>query len=352
VDSPTGGGGGSDSNWQSGTTYTDSGLGANHNYGYRVRARDGEGNPTSYSTTSYDYTDIETPSGITFGTITATSIQARSSNTPSGLTRGNSGLIIYNVTRGTNSGWRQNNDLWTSGSLSVNSQYGFNARARNGDADQTGTSATAYRYTSANIPGSSQFSNQTQTSIRANWTANNNPSGTQYRCHNITTNEYSGWTTNRYWVDTGLTCGHSYSFRVQARNGNGVETNWVSLGVAYTSVCTWGYFYNITVDPPSPAYLIFNTQWVVIDYYYYTNGSSDFWIQIRPLTNGSVTPGATNTLAYQVSSSSGYRSHSFTIQPQPNPPINIDQIQFRLWADGALVETHVVEVDIDYDTIY
>ena len=80
--SPTSGSGGNDSGWQSSTSYSDSGLGANHRYGYRVRARDGNNNETGYSSVSYDYTDIETPAGISFGTIDSTSIQARSQIRP------------------------------------------------------------------------------------------------------------------------------------------------------------------------------------------------------------------------------------------------------------------------------
>ena len=237
--SPTGGSGGTDSSWRTSTSYTDSGLGANHQYGYRVKARDNAAaqNTTDYSSVSYDYTDIETPSGITFGTIMNNSIQARSTNTPSGLTRGSSGLIIYNITKGTNSGWKQNNNYWTSSSLSVNTRYGFRAKARNGDGDETPYCSTAYKYTLANPPGASAFSNITQTSIQANWTANGNPSGTEYFCENTTKGTNSGWTTNKYWNSTGLSCGTSYSFRVKTRNGDGVETGWTNLGSQSTQAC-------------------------------------------------------------------------------------------------------------------
>ncbi len=226
-DSPTGGSGGSDRDWNTSRSHTDSGLQANHQYGYRVRARDSAPaqNPTSYSSpVSYDYTDIETPSGITFGTITNTSIQAQSSNTPSGLTRGSSGLVIYNVTRGTNSGWKQNNNLWTSGSLSVNTQYEFKAQARNGDGNPTGDSPTSYKYTLANAPGTASFSNVTESSIQANWTANGNPGGTQYYCENTTRGTNSGWTPNTYWNETDLDCDTEYCYQVKAKNGNDVET--------------------------------------------------------------------------------------------------------------------------------
>jgi len=252
--SPTGGTGGSDSIWQASTSYTDTGLGVNHQYGYRVQAKDSLGNPTGYSSISYDYTDIETPSGITFGTVTTTSIQARSTNTPSGLTRGNSGLIVYNVTKGTNSDWKQNNNLWTSGSLSPNTQYGFRAQAKNGDGDPTGECATAYKYTLANAPGAAGFTNVTQTSIRANWTANGNPAGTQYWCENTTNTTNSGWTANTYWDSTGLECDTPYSFRVYSKNGNDVPAGPTSLGSQTTAACSG------ETDPPTPNPMTWATE--------------------------------------------------------------------------------------------
>ncbi len=238
VYSPTGGSGGNDSSWQAGSSYTDSGLSPNHQYGYRARARDANDNRTGYtSPTNYDYTDIETPAGISFGTITAFSIQARSADTPSGLTRGSSGLRVDNVTNGTDSGWKQNNSYWTSSSLSANSRYGFMARARNGDGSQTGLCGTAHRHTLANIPSSSGFSNFGLVSLRANWTANQNSAGTEYYCENTTKGSNSGWITSTYWDSTGLSCGSGYGFRVRARNGDGTVTGWRSLGSASTPAC-------------------------------------------------------------------------------------------------------------------
>ncbi len=236
--SPTGGGGGSDSGWQSGTSFVNSSLQANHQYGYRVKAVDGFDNETSYSTPiRYTYTAIETPSEIAFGTVTKTSIQVQSLNTPSGLTRGKSGLLFENTTTGANSGWKQNNTLWASGSLSPNTGYSFRAKARNGDSTETSYSSLASKYTFANSPGIASFSNVTLSCIRVNWTANGNPDGTEYYCENTTTGASSRWTTNTYWDSCGLNCKTSHSFRVKARNGDGVETTWTSLGSRTTSTC-------------------------------------------------------------------------------------------------------------------
>lgn len=234
IDSPTGGLGGADSGWQTATSYTNSGLGINHRYGYQVKARDGLGAVNTPSSTFYAYTAIETPSGITFGTITTNSIQAQSTNTPSGLTRGSSGLLIENVTKGVNSGWKQDNNFWTNDSLLPNTKYGYRAQARNGDGVTTSTSSTVSRFTLANMPGASTFSNVTSTCIQANWTTNGNPDGTQYFCENRTAGTNSGWTTTPSWNNCGLSGSTSYSYRVKARNGDGVETDWTSLGSQVT----------------------------------------------------------------------------------------------------------------------
>jgi len=239
VDSPTGGIGGSDSVWQSGSSYINSGLQANHQYGYRVKARDGADNETEFSTpTRYAYTAIETPIGITLGTLTPRSIQVQSSNTPSGLTRGSSGLLIENTTNGTNSGWKRNNNYWTSRSLLPNTSYSFRGKARNADSVETGYSPSTSKFTLANHPKAASYTNVTQTCIRANWTANRNPDGTQYFCENTTTGSNSGWTTNTYWDSCSLGCGSSYSFRVKAKNGEGIETDWTSLARHSTLRCS------------------------------------------------------------------------------------------------------------------
>jgi outer membrane protein assembly factor BamB len=132
---------------------------------------------------------------------------------------------------GSDLGW-QSSMSYTDTGLQPNHQYGYRVKARDSAStpNETDYSSTVYKYTHANAPGTSSFSNVTQTSIQANWTVNGNPAGTQYYCENTTAGANSGWTTNTYWNSAGLTCGTSYTFRVKARNGDGTQTGWTNLG--------------------------------------------------------------------------------------------------------------------------
>ncbi len=308
ISSPTGGSGGSDSTTAD-RTYTDSGLGPNHQYQYRVRARDAHNQWNTYSSTASAYTAIETPSGISFGTIASDSIQVRSTNTPSGLTRGGSGLIVYNTTLATSSGWKQDNNYWSCNNLAANTSYGFQARARNGDGDYTGYCTTVFRYTLANSPGTSSFSNITQTSLSANWSANGNPAGTQYYCENTTMGTNSGWTTNTTWASTGLSCGNDFTFRVRASNGNSVVTGWTDLGTGSTQVCPGG----LSVTPAGGldasgyaggpftqirAYTLTNTGGISLNW---TASQTKNWVSLSQ-TSGTLDAGASTTVTVSIDS--------------------------------------------------
>ena len=97
-------------------------------------------------------------------------------------------------------------------------------------------------------PGAAAFTEVTPTSIRANWTAACNPAGTEYLCENTTAGAHSGWTTATNWNSSGLMVGAAYSFRVKARNGDGVETAWRSLGSASTLPCADICECNLKID--------------------------------------------------------------------------------------------------------
>jgi len=125
---------------------------------------------------------------------------------------------------------------FTDTGLATNTQYRYWVRTRDSATTPNYTSYSAYsdEYTRAATPGPAGFSNVTQTSIRANWTANGNPAGTEYYCENTTAGTNSGWTTGTSWNSTGLTPGTFYTFRVRARNGDDAETGWINLGTQET----------------------------------------------------------------------------------------------------------------------
>jgi hypothetical protein len=141
-------------------------------------------------------------------------------------------------TGGSDSVW-QLSTSYTDSVLQPNHRYGYLVRARDSATtpNVTSYSTTVYKYTLANVPGTAAFSNITQSSIQAGWTANENRSGTVYYCENTTQGTNSGWTTSTSWNSTGLDCSTSYAFRVKARNGDGFETGWTSLGSQSTTAC-------------------------------------------------------------------------------------------------------------------
>ncbi len=143
-------------------------------------------------------------------------------------------------TGGTDSSW-QTSTTYTDSGLQANHQYRYRVRAKDSAAGEnaTGYSAISSAYTLANAPGAASFSDVTEGSIRANWTANGNPGGTQYLCENITEVTNSGWTTNTYWEEGGLDCDTEYCYRVRARNGDWIDTAWTSLGCQSTQPCPY-----------------------------------------------------------------------------------------------------------------
>ncbi|XPS87499.1 hypothetical protein Dvar_55170 [Desulfosarcina variabilis str. Montpellier] len=346
--SPTSGSGGNDSGWQNSTSYSDSGLGANHRYGYRVRARDGNNNQTGYSSVSYDYTDIETPAGISFGTIDSTSIQARSSNTPSNLSSGSSGLYIQNYSNENNSGWKQNNDYWTSAKLTPNTNYGFRAIARNGDGNNTPWSGISYRRTLAVTPGVIYTSSRTANSIRVYWTSNGNPSGTEYQCLRYPGSVYSSWTTSLNLLWTGLDCGTTYQFWVRARNADNTTTGWTAAYSQSTLSCP--SITSARFDPASPRSILIGYD-VTITIGYNNTLSEDVLIFARPYTNGLLTPNYSASGGDRCSPGSGTAEQYFTITV---PRTQVDQV--RIWITNVgqtqTFSTYSYNVDYWFDTIY
>ena len=238
VSSPTGGLGGTSSDWQSSRLYTDDGLSINHQYGYRVEARDANGVTIGTSPTVNKYTLTSDPvalkSTLAYEDGIYVMYNAASGNLGGLISRGSSGFIIYCKEVGTNCGWKINNTSIYFSGLSASRRYTFTSKMRNGDGIETAESGEYYFYTRCNNPGLQPFSNIEQYRITANWLDSGNGAGTEYYCENTTKGVNSGWITNTSWICEGLQLDTEYSFRVKARNGAGFETGYVSLGSVKT----------------------------------------------------------------------------------------------------------------------
>jgi len=196
------------------------------------------------------YTSIETPAGVSFGTVTETTIDLDATGTLSNLAASGSG-VYFDEAGGSNTGineWLQITSDTATGLL-PNTQYAFRAMARNGDGDETPFSITSQKYTLANQPVAAALTNISETSIQANWTGGTpaNPGDTAYtlECY-----EGAGFGGTRKFlfedvtslspIVSGLEPNRQYSFRVMAENHEGLPTGWTDLGTAYTLANTPG----------------------------------------------------------------------------------------------------------------
>lgn len=203
-----------------------------------------------------------------------------------------------------------------------NTQYFYRIKAFNSYGESS-SSNTINVITLANNPNASTFSNIALDSIKANWGANGNPSGTEYLCevniHGVTVD--SGWTTSTSWLCTGLSCGTIYSFWVKARNGENIETTSISLGSQNTLNCEYP---NIAISPvslssscplgtnaPSQSFNVWNSGTGMLDY----SISDDVaWLTCSPA--GGSSSGGINTHIVNYSTSglaSGNYSATITI---------------------------------------
>ena len=157
----------------------------------------------------------------------------------------NSTPYYFEETSGTghNSDWQASNTFVDS-ALSPNIVYSYRLRVRDVFDNQSDWSAIGSARTEANPPTNGSFSDIKYNSITISWGTNLNPVGTEYYAENQTAGANSGWTTATSWISSGLLAETSHSFRIKARNADGVETAWYNAGSQSTSAAP--------VNPPEP----------------------------------------------------------------------------------------------------
>ena len=245
----SGGSGGNSSGWVTTTTYVDSGLSANTAYTYKVRARDAAPTPnmTAYSSDQTTATYIQTPTGVAFGAVTASTIDLSATGTLTNLAVGTSGLYFDSTTVGGDGGlnvWVQTNSDQATG-LTPDTLYTFQVKARNQNSIETAYGSTNSKATLAAVPAAPTLSNPTQTTLQLDVAPNGNPAITSFAVKCTATSpqdtnwngQYAGgtgqpgaaetWLTDAQWgtlTINGLQPNTTYTFAVKARNQESVQT--------------------------------------------------------------------------------------------------------------------------------
>jgi len=144
-------GGCTTSGWIADRAYSDTDLLANTEYAHKVRAQDSAEPPNrgAWSDPASTFTRIETPSGISFGTVGETAIEVTADGMFTNLDMGDSGLFFDWELTGTgapvgNSGWQQMTTIIAS-DLMCGTAYTFRVRARNQDGVETATIEADHR---------------------------------------------------------------------------------------------------------------------------------------------------------------------------------------------------------------
>ncbi len=175
--------------------------------------------------------DLTSPSLVgapTFGTVTDDSIVI---NKPTLVTEEGSGLYEWQVKKDsiTELGFNPINttsiiDL----SLSENTQYTYDAQFSDNASNLGDYGMQASKYTLVDTPANfSASSGSKNITLSVDIFANDTSGLSGYYFSRSGAN--SGWVQTNSWIDSGLSCGHSYEYSVKYRNGDGIETDSISI---------------------------------------------------------------------------------------------------------------------------
>jgi hypothetical protein len=229
-------GGGHSSDWQTGTTYTDTGLTPEVTYSYTVTARDRSAShnmtgtsPAASVTTPGDMI-APTPNPMTFSiapyAVSSTSVAmvASTANDVSGVEY----MFTCVVGAGHSSGW-QDDAAYTDSGLAPETMYAYTVRARDKSALANTTAASgassAWTWTDSSIPTPSPMTWANvpyatgPTSITMVATTASDIAGVQYYFHCTTAGGHdSAWQDSSTYTDVNLMPSSLYTYQVKARD--------------------------------------------------------------------------------------------------------------------------------------
>jgi predicted outer membrane repeat protein len=266
---------------------------------------------------------------------------------------------------GTDSIW-QFSPIYLDVGLNPNHQYGYRVKARDGHGNETAYSSAEYAYTDIETPAGVAFGEITISSIQAKSSSalsglNRDQSG--LKLENVTTGDVSAWQQdNAFWTSGTLLPNTQYTFRAQARNGDGDLTPFSSEGRVYTlavvptaPVCSDATVSQIFVqwgangNPDGTLYWCQNT----------TKGTNSAWMTgaqwldtgLSPNVQYSYRVKARNGDAVETAFSATVRSYSAVETPtgvvfgpvtptsiqvrSQNTPSGLDQGQSGLWIENV-----------------
>ncbi|MBN1621957.1 MAG: fibronectin type III domain-containing protein [Endomicrobiales bacterium] len=215
-------------------------LSANTTYWFRVKARNHARRETNWVVLNSTITQIQSSTGIEFGVATSTSIQVSPDGTFANLTEGYSGVIVYETSLSTDSGWRKTTEYWNLTGLNPDTTYYFRAKSRNNYGVETDLTSIFEKSTKAEPPQAPTLISVSTTSLRVLINTGNNPYDTEYSIRFI--NSSASYVQDNYSLGgmevfksttawdvinvIGLTENTSYYISVNARNSSNENTGY------------------------------------------------------------------------------------------------------------------------------
>ena len=219
----------------------------------RIRPNDGTIDASSWATSTAFGIDNVAPLSVgppTFGTITSSSIVI---NKPSTVTENGSGLYQWQVRRdgAVELGFNATSTTSvTDSSLSENTQYTYDVQFTDNQNNTSNYGTSTTKYTLANTPTNfSATAGINSITLSVDSFPNDSSGSSGYYFSRSGAN--SGWIQTNSWQDTGLSCGTSYTYTVKYRNGDGTETNTISLTQSTNSCGGGGGLPPAAYNPPT-----------------------------------------------------------------------------------------------------